>query len=318
MQLREDFGNGVLAIRLTGLAGGTGVVLLIVVAMALAIWWSDRVSGDFDLRPDPDDLPETWRSKLPWLALILGVPMVADQALGQICAAFGFPAVTPFLDSLPHARLQPAVTVVAAIAFAVHTARRGLRVAAAVTAAFAAPMLASMLNTLLDIPADADAATVLAVPAVLAIALFLLATGRLGTDKLVTLITVLLLAVAWPYRTWIAEPVAVLAAGSGFSLSLVLGLVWRLLTDGEFARHGSPGLPVPARVLLVLGNAFLGLLLVLMLAGFAGDFPYRPDTVETLGDQNLAHTVMIMAIALGCASAVPGGRRLSAGDTRLR
>lgn len=39
VQLREDFGNGVLAIRLTGLAGGTGVVLLIVVAMH----WRDLV-----------------------------------------------------------------------------------------------------------------------------------------------------------------------------------------------------------------------------------------------------------------------------------
>lgn len=318
LQLATDVTAGGLANRLVGLLGGAWVVLLVAVAMALAIWWADRVSGDFDLRPDPDDIPEAWRANLPWLAMILGVPLVADQVIGQLFAAFGIPAVQGFLDRFNLSSWLGAVTSAAAAVLAVRTARRGLRVAAAAAAAFTAVMTASTINTLFGIPADADAGTVLAVPAVLVIALALLLRGRLTVGRLVTLITVLLLAVAWPYRSWIAEPVSALAFG-GISVALMLGLVWRLLTDGGYARHGSPGFPVPARVLLVLGNAFLGLLLVLMLAGFGGNFPYRPDNVEALGDQNLAHTMLIMALCLGCAAALAGrDQAMSAGDTVLR
>ncbi|WP_141211050.1 hypothetical protein [Enemella dayhoffiae] len=99
----------------------------------------------------------------------------------------------------------------------------------------------------------------------------------------------------------------------------MVGLIWRLLTDGEAARHGTPDLPVSSRVLFVLANAFFGLLLVLILAGLGGNYPFRPDNVESLGDQHLAHTVLIVAIVLGCAGALPGrGRTVSTGDAHLR
>ncbi|OYO24646.1 hypothetical protein CGZ93_02805 [Enemella dayhoffiae] len=203
LQLVDDVSDGSLGSRLIGLAWGSVVVALTAGAMAFAVWWADRVSGDFDLRPDPDDVPAAWRRVVPWLALSLGVPVMADQIIGQLAEAVGLASLATAVEAV-RAWLGPrpldVITVMAAGALAVWSARRGLRVAAACAAAFTAVQLASLLATVLDLRADADTMTVLAVPAVLVIAASHLVRASLTVTRMVGLVTVLLLSDAWPYR----------------------------------------------------------------------------------------------------------------------
>ncbi|NLT30620.1 MAG: hypothetical protein GXX86_09215, partial [Propionibacterium sp.] len=73
---------------------------------------------------------------------------------------------------------------------------------------------------------------------------------------LVGLVGLFALAVAYPFRHLIAEPVDQLAGQAGGAL-VIFGVAWQVLTGAEFTRNSNRVAPAPSRVMLFAANIVL-------------------------------------------------------------
>lgn len=295
----------------TDLAASTLVALVTLPAIGLAGWAADRVAGDLDVRADPDDVPDVWRRVAPVLGFTLGAMIAGPILLGQALRAAGQlgagQTVYLLFDSHFEFLLLAASVVLAVLA--ARQARRGLRLTAMALAAASAYTAADQVALLLGLSTDATGIQVVAVLGSLACLIGLAVQRRLEPGRLLAVVLVLLLTVAWDYRQILGEPLAEVLAISGVSTTLVAGLIWKLLTDHAHTRDGSPAAGVPARVLLALANAMLGVGLVLMLAGSGGHYPISLTGRENLGDGLIGGSLYALTVFIGLSLAVSGTRR---------
>lgn len=106
------------------------------------------------------------------------------------------------------------------------------------------------------------------------------------------------LVVLWSLRGWVGDPLGQWL-GSATLGAVVVGLVWRGLTDGEFTRRESRWLPGPTRVLLVMANLVFAASVVTQLfltrSTAAGS---APEVFGAAGEHLLGTPLYVATLAL--------------------
>lgn len=287
------------------------IVAVVVLAACFGVTTlADRVPrGDAARRPDPDDLLPVW-SRYGWLlALIVGgsismqlLASVVVRGFGQIAFArtilnFGGPSITVVL--------AVAGSVLAFLASLV-LAGRGRRLAAVLAIAFATMFgAASTLDYFRILTRTDDILTAVTAAAVLLLG-WLVLRRRLTLEAQVALSGVMLLTLAYPYRTWVTEPLVSLVSLTGVSAALLVGLLWRLLTDNGYTRGDSAGFPQPSRVLLALTSSLVGVGFAAQVALLGGRSDLDLAVAEQVGDSFLGFPLVLAVAFTGLALAARG------------
>ncbi|SDS97810.1 hypothetical protein [Microlunatus soli] len=146
-----------------------------------------------------------------------------------------------------------------------------------------------------------------------------LARGTLTVDRLVGTAAVILITGLYEYRQAITEPITELLALSGALVGLLIGAIWRLITDNGFASGDSRSFPRSARVLLVLANATFGTAAIALVALQGGISDFDLQSLENLGDKQLGGDLMFsIAIVIIVHNVVTGRiRSVPPADSRV-
>lgn len=299
--------------RLTGLALGSLPLLLPLAAVALLLRHRG-VAGR--IRPwDPKTGLDDWRR---WA--LLAASLVAFNALWSALAAdlarsAGLDGVGRWLSGLD-LQLTLAITVpvtaVVLIVVAVAAYRRSGRI----------PLLLLMLAWLVAVRVAftvigtfGTIEGVLVSAGVVVILLFVMQAvrGRLGVDSAVSIGSVLLLSGLYEYRAVLTEPLTAALALAGGTVGLMVGVIWRLLTDNAFAIGDSVLFPRPSRVLLIIANAVFGSSAIALLALQGGVTDTNLGLLESLGDSQLGFSLVVTVLLLQLLTAIFGPpRRMTA------
>ncbi len=149
--------------------------------------------------------------------------------------------------------LANGVLAVAVLVVAARMSRRGRQVLATALAAFAAIPLLELLPIVtggaVRIFYTGESIGVVGTGFAL-LCLVALAVGRV-TDRLrwMNVMTALVVCIMFSQRALLSDPTSALI-GLSAGGALLIGMIWRLLTDGEFTQRETKGLPIPTRVLL--------------------------------------------------------------------
>lgn len=289
------------------------VVAVVAAGCAAACALADRtMAGDERVRPDPDDLLPAWRRCAPVLALVLGatiglqlVVSVVLRSAGLRGAGAAVLAAGGSAGVVVAAAVGSAGTLVAAAVLSLRGHRRAgvVLVATGLMYAFqTAFSVLGLLTTTDDVLATATAAAVV-------LLVGLAVSRRLTAGAEVSVAGVLLLTAVYPYRDLLDEPFTALVSLSGVSAALLVGLVWRLLTDNAFARGGTPGLPQASRVLLALANALVGVTSVALVALLGGRSALDFRQTESLGDGVLGFP-LVLAVVFAALTLAARGREV--------
>lgn len=280
---------------------------------ALATGLADRTAGgDPRQRPDPDDLLSTWHRCAPFLAVALAANVVLQLLISVLLRGFGFPAAASWFLHLGGSGViltTALVTTGVALAAAALLSRRGWRRTGLLLAAFGTMFGAQSICTALHLITTTE--DMLALTSALAVGVLVVSAvrRRLTLQAEVAIAGVLLLGLAFAYRDWMTEPLTALVSLTGVSAALLVGLVWRLLTDNGFTRGDSPGFPQASRVLLALANALVGVTFAALLALFGGRYVLDLSQAEQLGDSALGFPLVLAVVFAGLTLAA-GGREV--------
>ncbi|MGO1971905.1 MAG: hypothetical protein ACTH2Q_03000 [Propionibacteriaceae bacterium] len=271
----------VLALAVGGIAGyrvrnlDTAVIVLSVVQVCLALVLAAaglrlaRRVGPFDV-PRPTSLTE----ELGHVSMTLGILLGSWILPGMLRDIMPMPDV--LADNAP--AFSDFALALGALIMAGRAIRGGRTALATLLPAVAVMGAYAGVNTLFDLSGVNGSVANLAILAVLAgTAVFWSRRGGLTNDRGFVLCVGLLITLAFPVREVIAEPVAALLGFSSVGV-LLFGLIWRLLTDGEFTHTESVRLPGGARVLVFLAYALFSA--TLMVAFVYGD----PNSIMSLLD----------------------------------
>jgi hypothetical protein len=289
---------------------GLAIAVAILLAGGVVTWLADRTpAGDPARRPDLDDLLPIWSRWVPALALLLAAAIGLQLLVSRVVRAFGTTilavAIANFGGASAVVWYATAGTLLAAAA-GIWLAFRGRRTAALLLMAFAVMYGASVVSDttgLLTTNEDVLAATTL-----LAVLLggWLVARRRLTAESGTALGGVLLITVVYPYRSWVTEPATQLFGLAGVSAALLVGLVWRILTDNGYARGDSARFPQSSRVLLALANALVGATTIAVVALVGGFTALDLSVVESVGDHLLGFPLVLAATYAGLSLAARG------------
>lgn len=137
---------------------------------------------------------------------------------------------------------------------------------------------------------------------------WLAVTGRLSTQRATALACGLLLCLVFPHRAILDDPISAALGFSGIG-AVLFGLVWRLLTEGDITREGSPSWPVPARVLLYCANALLAVASTAYVALTRQSGTVLDITLYTEAGDWLLGTPLFLTATLGCLAIAVVPRR---------
>lgn len=134
---------------------------------------------------------------------------------------------------------------------------------------------------------------------------YLVAARRVTRHRLGAVAIALAIGALYPYRAVLADPISTVL---GFSVVAVLlfGLVWRLLTDGQFLRADTAALPRETRILLFCANSVFAVTqLAFVSLARSGRAYFDLTAWESLGDAVLAQPLYVagVIVALACAVA---------------
>ncbi|WP_432559401.1 hypothetical protein [Granulicoccus sp. GXG6511] len=264
---------------------------------------------------DPDDVAAAY-SPISWpLALILTAWMFHSVPLTLIGSLLAIPLV----DGDPGKVVMLFIYAAAGLAVAVHAARRNHVGRALIATVFAVVTPAAQLLLLGGWGTAGNQLVAVEVAAAVLLLGWLLARRQLTADRALALGTVLLLSRIHDFREVLDDPLSALLALSGASAVLLVGLVWRQLTEYAAARGHSPRFPNSGRVMLALANMTLVTLSVATFALSAGDAGIVSlGIIEAIGDSELGGSLLHASMIAGLLLALRGRAGGEAGVVRDR
>jgi len=297
-------------VRPSQLLIGAAVMAVVFAAGAATAVVADRIpGGDLARRPNPDELLRPWSRWAPVLAIVLAVGVTLPPLAAYLLRSFGLTTVSRQVlaaDESTYTLVSAVLTSVAAIIAATVLSLRGRRRSALLLMAFGTMFgVATVLETLRLITTTDDILFAVSAGAV-GLLLWLAASGRLTPEAEIALAGVLLLGLAYEYRDWLNEPLTRLVSLGGVSAALLVGLVWRVLTDNAFTRGDSAAFPQPSRVLLALAHALVGVTFAAQLALLGGRSGLGFHPTEHLGDTTLGFPLVLAVMFSGLALAARG------------
>lgn len=284
----------------------SGVALAGVVAIQIAVLavarrppaWSDL---------DEDSTPVNYLVAVASTALVLlqPVPAILREVARVLGPQWLFDASDTYLN-VAASDLAQSVTRVAVgvigLAIALPLARRGRPWAAMFMAAITVLSLFHLFrnrglgswayNTVPQMAA-------LLLLTMLVVAVVLLITRRLTLLRAVALASGILLCVLYPHRAILDDPISALLGFSGIG-AVLFGLVWRLLTEGDITREGTPRWPVPSRVLLYCASALIGVTSTAFMALTRSSGGVLDATIFADSGDFMLGTPLFLTAAVGC------------------
>lgn len=293
-----------------GLVGAAITLLLVAGGLVLALRRARRS------QPEPPAVyPEAWS---PWLyplaigmagMLVVMFPFLIVRAMLPM-AGLGDSGLAQLLDLLWNAWsdnnpgvLWRALIGLVALGFAWRRGREDRLGEAGFLIAFAAAVLGDAAGLLPggDIMLDRTALGygIVAGGVALLAGVVWAIRGRLSRERATGILTVLLLATLYPHRQVLQDPASAVLVFSA-PLVILFGLTWRILTDAEFTRSGSPKFPQSTRVLLFLANSLFAVTSVAFLALSRGTGTDVDTTMwAELGDTMLGDPLFVIALVAG-------------------
>lgn len=309
-QVAEQITDVTDPLRLDELATGAVVAAVVLGSCALVTWLADRVpAGDPARRPDPDDLLPVWTRWTPFLALILAAAVSLQLLLGVVLQGLGLASAGRGIRDLGGAYATLAWAIlgcVVAVTGGLVLARRGWRLSALLLIAFGTMYGLASVAELWRLTVSTDAVLVAGSLAAVGLLIWLAARRRLGFEAQVAVTGVLLLTIAYEYRDWIDEPLTQALGLAGVSAALLVGLLWRILTDNGYTRGDSIRFPQPSRVLLALANAIVGAASAAQVALLGGKFDLDLSQIERIGDTYLGFPLVLAVVFAGLSLAARG------------
>lgn len=284
------------------------IYVVVVAVTALAVLWLVPRGRRPGVPVDPDDISTDWSSTSLWLVLGFGATEVGPELISLGLIWFGLPGLPDFPGSVLHVPLG----IVFAVA-AIRSARRGHPERAVVFSAFASSLIITRAMVWSGNSFGVDAIPLVVDFIALILLAVLLITGRFTADRLLAVATVLLLTRLYAVRDWFDEPFTNLFALSGAAAALVVGLVWRQLTEYQIVRAGSRRFPVDSRVLVGLANMLLVGTSIVANATAGTSSLIDLAGVESQGDSEIG---MVLYLAAACAGLLLAWRGREGGDER--
>jgi hypothetical protein len=284
------------------------VVTLALTALALILVW--RLSP----RPDvvrPGELPELWTAwSFPIAVLLTGIVVLMVPVTwlygiwtllhlpGEAIVSADFDAVWNAVNSSWWRAVPGAGMGIGAIVLA----RRGRLGEASLLAAVCVYAVSGAVGWLFP-PGMVRARTPEAIATVtswLAIALVvvLFLARRLTRQRLVGLLTVLLVGGLYTYRNALDDPVSAILGYAGLGIAL-FGLIWQALTGAHFTREGSRRFPEPTRIFAYLANTLFAFAIVAFVATTRVQLGLALSDLDATGDAALGTPLLIAATVLG-------------------
>lgn len=278
--------------------------------------------------PPSGPTPERWNGPAYVLAVVwvlIIVPVLVLALVGAFFSVAGVHGISQLASTLATSDVFTAVGRLVAIGLAVWwlvRARRGEdRVRIVLLVSFIAVALARTVPLLTDgtvrISWTLPAVTAVAVAITLVLAVVALVRRRGVERQLWIALLALLISAAVGRRDLLSEPGSLVAGVSGLAV-LLLGLVWRVLTDAGITRQGTRWFPVPARVLFYAAHALLAAV-VLAHVGLnrQNHSAINPELQASIGLDIIATPMILAAIVLGAMSTIglDGPRSGAAPDT---
>lgn len=140
----------------------------------------------------------------------------------------------------------------------------------------------------------------------------LLIGGRLTLLRAAALASGIALCVVYPHRAILDDPISALLGFSGIG-AVLFGLIWRVLTEGDITREGTPRWPVPARVLLYAASALLGVTLTAFVALTRSSGGNLDAARLAEGGDYLLGTPLLLTAVVGCLAIAVTPNSSSAG-----
>lgn len=295
--------------HLVNVLPGMAILALVLAVCSFVMWRADRVrGGDPPVRPDPDDVTAHWSRWSMILALLLGVSIGGPVLVSNVFRAYGLGDLG---TTLAHAGGSWQFTVLSLLAAAVALVTafvlsgRGRRVAPLILAAAAwwvgtsLPDRANLLSSEAGISIGASLAA-------LAVFGWLVVRRRMSAVRGVALATVLVLSGVIEYRDVLDEPLTAVFSLVGVTAAVLVGLVWRMLTDSGYSRGDSSRFPRASRVLVSLASTVYAVTSIAVVSLIGGRWAYDIGRLESAGDTALGLSLACVAFYAGLSLAARG------------
>lgn len=285
---------------------------IVVVACALVTLRADRARrGDPPLRTDPDDVVTHWSRWSLVLAVPLGLAIVGPPLAALLVRALGGGLEASRAVLGVAGDWQPVVLTVGgaavALCVAVVLSGRGRRVAPVILAATAVWVaVSSVAEARSNLVPTEGATTMVASLAAVGVFCWLLARRRLTAVRGVALATVLVLGGVLRYRDVFDEPLTAAFTLVGVSAAILVGLLWRVLTDAGYSRGDSRRFPRPSRVLVALASTSYAATSIAVGALAGGTWANDFAQLEFIGDRLLGYGLACAAFFAGLSLAARG------------
>lgn len=272
---------------------------------------------NLDHPADPDSLAGAWRRPAYLLALLMLGPMLLSDltAVGGAMVGMITGSTPDWLATFSSSSTSVVIVRLAQTGLALligwRSARRGDAISPVVLGSYAAAMFLSSLSIATGWRwLSWESGTVGALLVVAMLALMAASNGAYGLHHG---LVICLLVWIYPVRELLSEPSAIFVTASA-GILLLVGLVWRVLTDGELTRGDSPQFPRASRVLVYASMSLLAVLaLAVTLQTRVVDSPLDQTMMVGFGDRTLGGALYLAA---GLASLSAIAERLVAARSR--
>lgn len=285
------------------------VVLVLAAGAIAALLRRSRIGTP----PPPAAYAEPWGNWLYPLAVAMtGIKVLVApiaivigllQLFGQAEAASGGSAVFYSVFERDAAVYWQALIGAAALVVAWRLSRRQRLTEAIMLASFA---IAVMLDAFSLVPGldflrqrSSFALGLLAASVALVAAAVLLIGRRFDRGRATGVLTVIALALLYPYRAGLSDPLSA-ALSVAPAAMLVFGLGWRMLTEAQVTYGTSTRYPQSTRVLLFLANSLLAVTGVAFVTLSRGTGTQTdPSSWGALGDSSLGEPLFLVGLVTG-------------------
>ncbi|MFX4271642.1 hypothetical protein ACQBAR_17580 [Propionibacteriaceae bacterium Y1685] len=269
------------------LAGMAEFVLVVALCIPLLV----RAQRQSVIRPDADDLIDAWSPVAVPTSVLLAVPFLILLVI-LVLGAVGLGGVGGVIDGIGGEHQSNVLLGLAGIGLLVASwriAARGQAARAVLLGGIGATVLVSVLGGLIGVDATVDGFRTGGYVLAVGVLVVLLVRRRLTTERGLAIALSLVLTAVFDYRYWIYEPITAVFTVAGVGASLMVGLIWRLLTDNGFARGDSDRFPRASRVLLAMANSLFAVTAISIVALFGGNWVLDMEVFEDTGDHMIGN-----------------------------